>query len=228
MLSCCSLQLSVIAFTMTIMSLSFRFLLLALLAINVESFFTSVEEKEIDVIPNPYDHSDAVKSCPTRLDWLLEPYNLITKPLTTQADTFQGLSYAKVLTVPVPVYSMKQPARISASELQFQLVLVNQVSMAAATNLHEIPVDPEAAKDSWFPGYSWAPLVMSCGGGGDSDEIASGYQHVGWKFTALSSDSAMPSFYALMVQFEEKNEITEGIRLGGFKAPGWMVMGIIS
>ena len=213
---------------MAIMPLSFRFLLLAIISINVESFFASVEEKEIDVIPNPHDHSEAVKSCPTRLDWLLEPYNLITKPLTTQVDTFQGLSYAKVLTVPVPVYSMKQSARISASELQFQLVLVNQVSTAATSFLHEIPVDPEAAKDSWFPGYFWAPLVMSCGRGDDSDETASGYQHVGWKFTALTSDSAMPSFYALMVQFEEKNEITEGIRLGGFKAPGWMVTGIFS
>jgi hypothetical protein len=213
---------------MTIIPLSFRFLLLALLSINVESFFASAEEKEIDVIPNPHDHSEAVKSCPTRLDWLLEPYNLITKPLTTQADTFQGLSYAKVLTVPVPVYSMKQPARISASELQFQLVLVNQVSVAATSFLHEIPVDPEAAKDSWFLGYSWEPLVMTCGGGADINEPASGYQHVGWKFTALTSDSAMPSFYALMVQFEEKNEITEGIRLGGFKAPGWMATGIIS
>lgn len=135
---------------MTVMSLSFRFLLLALLLINVESLFNSVEEKEIEVIPNPHDPYDAVKSCPTRLDWLLEPYNLITKPLTTQADTFHGLTYAKVLTVPVPVYSMKQPARISSSEFQFQLVLVNQVSTAATSFLHEIPIDLKVAKDSWF------------------------------------------------------------------------------
>jgi hypothetical protein len=210
------------------MSLSFHFLLLGLFLINVVSFSTSAEEKEIEVIPNPHDHSEAVKSCPTRLDWLLEPYHLITKPLATQADTFQGVSYAKVLTVPVPVYSMKQPARLSAGELQFHLVLVNQVSAAAASFLNEIPVDPIAAQDSWFPGYAWAPLVMTCGGGGDSSETSPGYQHVGWKFTALTSESAMPSFYALMVQFEEKNEITEGIRLGGFKAPGWMVTGISS
>jgi hypothetical protein len=160
---------------------------------------------------------------------LFTPDHLITKPVTTQADTFQGLSYAKVLTVPVPVYSMKQPARISAGELQFQLVLVNQVSTASASFLHEIPVDPNDAKDSWFPGYAWAPLVMTCGGGGgDSSETAPGYQHVGWKFTALTSESAMPSFYALMVQFDKKNEIAEGVRLGGFKAPGWMVTGITS
>jgi hypothetical protein len=214
---------------MTIMSLSFSSLLLVLLLINVDSFSTSVKDKEIKVIPNPHDNSEAVKSCPTSLDWLLEPYHLITKPLTTQADTFQGLSYAKVLSVPVPVYQMKQPARLSAGELGFQLVLVNQVSAAAASSLHEIPVDPEAAKDSWFPGYAWAPLVMACGGGGgggDSSETAPGFQHVGWKFTALASKSAMPYFYALMVQFEEKNDITEGIRIGGFKAPSWMVTGI--
>jgi hypothetical protein len=63
-------------------------------------------------------------------------------------------------------HSMKQPARISASESIPQLVLVNQVSTAATSFLQEIPVDPEAAKFlvSW---YSWAPLVMSCGGGAE-------------------------------------------------------------
>jgi hypothetical protein len=75
---CCSLQVFSASFqfrvgTMTIMSLSFRSLLLALLLFNVESFSTSVEEKEIVVIPNPHDHSEAVKICPTSLDWLLEP-----------------------------------------------------------------------------------------------------------------------------------------------------------
>jgi hypothetical protein len=72
---------------------------------------------------------------------------------------------------------MKQPARLSAGGLGFQLVLVNQVSAAAASSLHEIPVGPEAAKDSWFPGYAWAPLVMlACGGGGDSSETAPGFK----------------------------------------------------
>jgi hypothetical protein len=115
------------------------------------SHSSTVEEKEIDVISNPHDHSESVKSCPaTPLIGCWNPHS--SRSLSLQADTFHGLSYAKVLTVPVPVYSMKQPARISASELQFQLVLVNQVSTAATSFLQEIPVDPEAAKDSWFPG----------------------------------------------------------------------------
>jgi hypothetical protein len=48
-----------------------------------------------------------------------------------------------------------------------------------------------------------------------------------WMEVYGSSHLHIPS-YALMVQFEEKNEITEGIRLEDSKLPGWMVTGIIS
>jgi hypothetical protein len=178
----------------------------------------SLEEIEIEVIPNP--HAQACAS--RRLDGLWEPYHLITKPLPTQEDTFRELVYRKVLTVPVPVYRFKQPARLSPSQLEFQIVLVKDLSHAARAVIHESPVELERAMDSWFLGYFWTPLVMSCG---DED-----WQHVGWKFTALEDNHALSPqhFYALMVNMDEKDESTQGIRIGGFKAPGWMVTAIIS
>jgi hypothetical protein len=225
-------------------SLSLFLVSFLLLTSSVESLFHATEEKEIEVIPNPYDSSKAAESCTTTgtsLDGLLEPYQLLTKPIQTQADTFQSLDYVTVLTVPVPVYTMKQPARLSAGQLEFQLVLVQQIaSSAAMESLHEVPVDPAAAKDSWFPGYTWAPLVMTCNSNSNSDnndtdiDTDTGYQHVGWKFTATAEDSAstssssLPFFYALMVHVEKKESVTQAVRLGGFKAPGWMVTGIVS
>ena len=176
-----------------------------------DGFMTSTEEKEIEVIPNPYDE----KACFSNLDGFLEPYYLLTKPLPTQPDTFQELSYAKVLSVPVPVYRMKQPARISESQLEFQLVLVKELSSAGKSSIHAVSVDLEVAKDSWFPGYYWSPLVMHCPEDND-------YQHVGWKFTSLDQRAELPDFYALMVHIDERAKQGVEIRIGGLKAPGWM------
>lgn len=194
------------------------FAVLLLLVLPFATSFLSLEEIEIEVIPNPHGQACASR----RLDGLLEPYHLITKPLPTQEDTFRELVYRKVLTVPIPVYRFKQPARLSASQLEFQIVLVKDLSHAAHTVIHESPVEVERAMDSWFLGYYWTPIVMSCG---DED-----WQHVGWKFTALQGNDALlpQQFYALMVNLEEKDESTQGIRIGGFKAPGWMVTAIVS
>jgi hypothetical protein len=195
---------------------SVRFFLALLLILPFATSLLSLEEIEIEVIPNP--HAQACSS--RRLDGLLEPYHLITKPLPTQEDTFRELVYRKVLTVPIPVYRFKQPARLSASQLEFQIVLVKDLARAATGLIHEAPVEQERAMDSWFLGYYWTPLVMTCG-----DE---GWQHVGWKFTALQGNQALPRFYALMVNMDDDEESTQGIRIGGFKAPGWMVTAIIS
>ena len=190
-----------------------RSLLLSLLLLtSVGAWLT--EEKDIEVIPNPHDN----KGCLPSLDGMLEPYHLLTKPVATQADTFQELSYAKVLSVPIPIYRMKQPNRISHLELEFKLALVKDLSNAAKPQVHEVTVPMEQARDSWFPGYYWSPIVMGCGGG---------YQHVGWKFTAIDNNKPMPFFYALMVQVDE-TERTQGVRIGGFRAPGWMAAAIIS
>lgn len=202
------------------------FLVLVLLSLVTSSsngFLVSVaDDQEFDVIANP--HAETVCSGGALLDALLEPYQLIIKPMVTQADTFQELSYAKVLTVPVPVYTMKQPERLSAAQLNFQLVLVKGLSAGTANLIQEVPVPMEHAVDSWFPGYYWTPLIMACGGNDN-------FQHVGWKFTAIdnqdtttnhNNNNLLPHFYALMVQMNHK-EKTQGLRIGGFRAPGWMV-----
>jgi hypothetical protein len=67
---------------------------------------------------------------------------------------------------------------------------------------------------------------MSCGGGADSNETASGYQHV-MEVYGLTSNSTF-LFYALMVQSLRKERDYRGNSSRGFKAPGWMVTGIIS
>ena len=186
-------------------------------------FLVSVpDDQEIEVISNP-NLPNVCSGGGALLDRLLEPYQLIVKPMVTQADTFQDLSYAKVLTVPVPVYTMQQPARLSARQLQFQLVLVKALSPVTTHAIKEVPVPMKEAMDSWFPGYFWTPLIMSCNG---DDK----WQHIGWKFTAMESNNnnqEFPHFYALMVQMDSK-EKTQGLRIGGFKAPGWMVGAVLS
>jgi hypothetical protein len=189
-----------------------------LLASFSDAFMVSVaEEQELEVISNP--HSQPATGCGARVDTLLQPNQLILHPMVTQADTFQELIYAKVLTVPVPVYSMKQPARLSAAELPFHLVLVQELGSRPSHPIQTVPVPMEQARDSWFPGYFWAPLVMQCG--------ENHWQHVGWKFTSLSEDSRYSHFYALMVQLDTK-QTTQALRIGGFQAPGWMVAAVLS
>jgi hypothetical protein len=191
----------------------------------VHGFLTSTEqEKEFEVIPNPHS-SDKNNVCfSNNLDGFLEPYYLLTKPLPTQPDTFQDLSYAKVMTVPVPLYRMKQPARVSHNELEFQLVLVRELSSTGKSNIHAVTVELELAKDSWFPGYYWSPLVMACP---ETNDL----QHVGWKFTALVEDSQnndLPHFYALMVRIDDREKKGVQISIGGVRAPGWMAAQILS
>lgn len=197
-----------------------KFLFVVLLLLPFSSALRALDEKEIEVIPNPHGHDNACTS--RRLDSLLEPYQLLTKPLATQDDTFRELVYRKVYTVPIPVYRMKQPLRLSASQLEFQLVLVKDLSRDAKGTIHETPVERERAVDSWFPGYYWTPLVMACGAANE------GWQHVGWKFTALQENQGLPQFYALMVNIGEEEESTQGILVGGLKAPGWIVNAVMS
>lgn len=233
-----------------------KFLLLLsllLLAISCCDAFVSFyggddETKQVDaVIPNPYgqchkddappslvegdDENDNNSVCPVVLDrTMFEPYYLITTPLQTQMDTFQNLEYAKIMDVLVPVYSMKQPERLNPAQLQFQLVLVRELKgNGAAMSIQTIPADPVSAKDSWFPGYEWSPLIMPCGGNGSG--TGNQQQHVGWKFTASTitpNSNKIPHFYALMVQVSNRNsnKIFESVRLlDGIRAPtAWMNM----
>lgn len=148
--------------------------------------------------------------------------------MITQPDSLVEITTRKVLSVPVPVYHFKQPARISAAELPFKLVLVSDIDTAPSNSLHPIPVDPAVAVDSWFIGYSWAPVIYSAGC------RSSGPVHVGWKFTSNSQGGEF--FYALIVdaQDEEKTAALR-VRVGalgeaiadsltiGTRAPGWMI-----
>jgi hypothetical protein len=193
-----------------------RFLFIVLLSLPFALGFRSVEQKEIYVIPNPYDTACQARS----LNELMEPYHLITKPLKTQEDTFRKLIYRKVFSVPIPIYGMKQPERLSKSQLDYQLVLVKDLALSAKSSIHETPVDRERAEDSWFPGYFWTPIVTACG----SDQ----WQHVGWKFTSLQENSPLTYFYALMVSVNDNEEENGGILVGGIKAASWMVAAVIS
>lgn len=184
-----------------------------ILAIQFINGLYSLEDKEIEVIPNPHDHA-----CSSNLESLLEPYHLITKPLHTQRDTFLELIYRKILSVPIPIYRMKQPLRISTAELEFSLILVKDLTKSGKTQIQEMPVDRDSSLDSWFIGYSWTPLAMGCG------NVEGGYQHVGWKFTAIGGEGqqqALSCFYALMVNYHDKEGGLENmIRIGGFRIPG--------
>lgn len=194
---------------------------LVLLTVPSKCLPLDVEQVEIEVNGNPHiekRNNDAEScnqsSCQPQL--LLEPYRIIQTPMSNlQPDTLIEIKTAKVLSVPVPVYHFKQPARISEKELPFQLVLVSDIG--TKNGLHEISVHPSKAADSWFVGYQWSPIVC---------EKCGEYVHVGWKFT-----SGTDFFYALIVDVNERKRETEGIAIGtlgellvaGVRAPGWMV-----
>lgn len=178
-----------------------------------EGYFFREEAKEIEIVENPHADPQQTGCSRAALDSLLEPAHLIVHPMATQQDTFQDLLYAKVLTVTVPVYRVKQPERLSPSELQFQLVLVRDLSRIGESTVLEVPVDQASARDSWFLGYEWAPLVMECAEGD--------YHHVGWKYDSLTNNQEMPHFYALMVEIHQRERVAE-VLVGGSKAPMWM------
>ena len=184
-------------------------LLFFVLFLQSSAFLPSLEEKEIEVISNPHDR-DQETSCSASLQLLLQPHLLLLKPKIPQPDTFQDITFAKVLTVPVPVYRMKQSYRISVDELEFSIVLVRD--LATHVNIYETPVDPNRARDSWFVGTMWTPIVYKC-----SNSI----QHVGWKFTSVNGTDNNDLFYALVVNIN-KRETNNVIQIGTLQAPGWM------
>mmetsp|Transcript_18257 Transcript_18257/g.38346 ORF Transcript_18257/g.38346 Transcript_18257/m.38346 type:complete len:227 (+) Transcript_18257:37-717(+) len=194
---------------------------------------SATEESEVRVVPNPHacpeePHDGPVSaacgasaSCEPSL--LLSPHRILRTPMATQPDTLVEVTTKKVLSVPVPVYHFRQPARLSSAELPFRLVLVSDIDTAPAQGtLHQLPVDPEMAWDSWFPGYAWTPVVYS----GCEYPV-----HVGWKFTAVSGEF----FYALIIDAKEEEKgavqftvgalgemIAESLNIGT-RAPSWMV-----
>jgi hypothetical protein len=54
-------------------------------------------------------------------DHLLNPALIVTTPLATQPDTFRAMTVKKIMNVPAPIYTFKQPARLSSLELPFKV-----------------------------------------------------------------------------------------------------------
>jgi hypothetical protein len=178
----------------------------------------SLEEQEIEVTTNPHifqDERGAPPLCSLDVQHLLSPHLLMTHLVPTQQDTFLNIRHAKVFTQPVPVYTMKQPARLNPAELKFDLVLVRD--LMTHDGVMEIPVDLQASMDSWFPEHHWTPIVHKC----TSSDAP--YQHVGWKFARDSGET----FYALLVQVDERRQ-HDPILVRGFKAAAWMMERIMS
>ena len=207
------------------MRLFFNCYLLCLFAVSVhavDSLLIKPDEKDFQVVPNP--HQDEV--CFPNLDGFLEPHHLIMTPMTTQPDTFQEVVYAKIMSIPVPVYRMKQPTRISAAQLEFSLILVKDLSLTGQKNIQVIEMDDlETQKDSWFPGYYWNPIALHCPG---DNQV----QHVGWKFTALdpnnNNNNNLPHFYALMIKMKNQKHEGSAISLAGMRAPGWIMTKLLA
>jgi hypothetical protein len=111
---------------------------------------------------------------------------------------------------------------------------VKELSKEGRNRIEVVDVDHDRAVDSWFVGYYWSPLIVHTGDGGDGRN--GDYQHVGWKFTAVddtddnNNNQNLRHFYALMVETKDPREEQEsvGIRLHGFKAPGWIANRIVS
>jgi hypothetical protein len=144
----------------------------------------------------------------------IDPLSVIATPLPTQSDTHVNTVMVKYRGTPIPLYQFRQPARLSDLQLPFRILPLRAIDLA---NVVEIAVSAEQAADSWYPGYSWSILV--CTG-------CSGTMHIGWKFTGTQD-----SFYALIVEYMEDEEIKEGSFVGrvaeklqiGVPAPAWML-----
>ena len=131
--------------------------------------------------------------------------------MTTQVDTFQEIKYAKILSVPVPIYRMKQPHRLSLTEYGFSLVLVRDLATQHA-KIHEMPVERDQALDSWFVGYMWTPIVYECSKNNSN-------LHIGWKFTSVNENNNGGNnefFYALIIDMNKRQKT------------GWLVTHIMT
>ena len=227
----------------TPLGLSFLLLLCTIAVAQSLAFFQpSLEEQEIEVTTNPHDKSASndnhdLNSSLSVVQDLLSPHLLLRHILPTQPDTFVRIRHAKVLTQPVPVYTMQQPARLNAEQLQFDMVLVRD--LASHQHVRQVAVaNVQASRDSWFPGYAWNPIIVAIPQQEEGNKQEEGaptcqdgirYQHVGWKFTAVTAaeagDEKNDVFYALLVNVDERR-VRDPIYVGGFTAAQWMVNAI--
>mmetsp|Transcript_32143 Transcript_32143/g.50174 ORF Transcript_32143/g.50174 Transcript_32143/m.50174 type:complete len:233 (-) Transcript_32143:215-913(-) len=143
---------------------------------------------------------------------------VLNEPVSTQTDTLLRIEHKVYMGAQVPVYHFKQPHRLNPGQLPFKLI---RTSFIESSGVIEVPVDPKAAHDSWFPQYYWDILICnSC----------QGVQHLGWKFNPKDPSSGLAPFYALIVDYKENKkreaegarDVLEGLSVG-VRAPAWMI-----
>ena len=143
--------------------------------------------------------------------------------LQRQADTFDAVQMRTHLGHPVPVFSFRQPERLSHAKLPFSLALSADVD---PTGLVEIAAEPSEAADSWFPDYSWSHYVLC-------EQAEGRSQHLGWRFDRKphAATAGPPSFVALIVR-SDADKAREGAGAAaereaealmvGIEAPAWL------
>ena len=114
-----------------------------------------------------------------------------------QGDTFVAIKVRKHAGVPVPVFSFRQPSRLSHLMLPFDLALVSGID---PTGIVEVPAPSDQAADSWFPDYAWDHWIVCQG----TDAAAP--QHLGWRFTRKPDavGAGPQTFVALIVAAKGK------------------------
>eukprot|EP00935_MAST-01C_sp_MAST-1C-sp1_P002448 g2448.t1 len=132
----------------------------------------------------------------------LNPFAVMLEPVPTQADTFISLIFKQYLGVRIPIYQFRQSPRLVENQLPFKLVLLRHMD---TDGVIEVPTNPAAAADSWFPTHSWTPIMcLQC----------RDFVHLGWKFYPKAGGEP---FYALIVDHGSGNRVQS--RSGIFVTP---------
>ena len=151
---------------------------------------------------NPHDAQPAAGCCPAQA---LPPSTLLLEAaaLSRQADTFVRVRTRKHGGASVPVFTFRQPARLSKRELPFDLALVSEIDPSGIT---EVPAPAAEAADSWFTDYAWSHFVVCTGEGTGAPK------HLGWRFSRKASAGAAgpASFVALIVRAEQNEAADKG------------------
>jgi hypothetical protein len=142
---------------------------------------------------NPHREELASTCCPAQA--LPPDHLLVDAPfLARQLDTFVAMKIRRHLGQPVPVFSFRQPSRLSHLALPFDLALVDD--QMDPRGIVEVPSSPAVAADSWFPDYAWSHYIVCTASSGIPPV------HLGWRFTRKpgATGRGPASFVALIVR----------------------------
>ena len=156
---------------------------------------------------NPHDATADTGCCPAQA---LPPETLLPEApfLTKQQDTFVRARPLRHAGRSVPVFTFRQPERLSHRMLPFDLALVTDVD---PTGIVEVAAPAESASDSWFPDYAWSHFVVCSMG----DAPLHTAKHLGWRFTRKPHAVGLgpASFVALIVRPERRDAEPTGAEL---------------